>query len=66
MAYTEGDGIWRTIRGRRVFLQNSKSLYASMVRSGKFPEMKRPEEHHRISIACKLLGIEDSYRRWPR
>lgn len=41
MAYTEGDGIWRTIRGRRVFLENSKSLYASMVRRGKFPEMQQ-------------------------
>lgn len=61
MAYTEGDGIWRTIRGRRVFLQNSKSLYASMVRSGKFPGMKRPggndkEESGHIEITNKAIS----------
>ena len=61
MAYTEGDGVWRTIRGRRVFLENSKSLYASTVRSGKFPEMKRPggndkEESGHIEITNKAIS----------
>ena len=72
MAYTQGDGVWRTIRGRRVFLENGKSMYASMVRSGKFPEMrKKPRTLHLPSeeyarVMHELNTWYDSFKDEPR
>lgn len=68
MAYTQENGIWRTIRGRRVFLESGKSLYASMVRSGRFPELRNkastlylpPKEY--AHILHELNTWYDSFR----
>lgn len=34
--YEEKDGVWRTIRGRRVFIAKGESLSSAMAKSGKF------------------------------
>lgn len=36
----ENDGVWRTIRGRRVFIRKGESLDSAMKRSGKFNNSK--------------------------
>lgn len=72
MAYTQGDGVWRTIRGRRVFIENGKSLYASMVRSGKFPEMNKPARTLQLPkkeyghVMHELNTWYDSFKDEPR
>lgn len=40
--YTNEDGVWRTIGGRRVFIRNGQSLSDAMKESGKF---KKKEEN---------------------
>ena len=37
------DGVWRTIRGRRIFIRSGESLGSAMSRSGKFKDFKRNE-----------------------
>ena len=36
MKFSSGDGVWRTIGGRRVFIQEGESLSSAMKKSGKF------------------------------
>ena len=38
--YDDEDGVWRTIRGRRVFIREGESLGSAMSRSGKFKKEK--------------------------
>lgn len=39
----EKKGVWRTVRGRRIFIPEGQDLYTAMVNSGKFKELKRGE-----------------------
>lgn len=39
----EPDGVWRTIRGRRVFIKKGQSLHEAMRESGKFKNLKKEE-----------------------
>lgn len=44
----EKKGVWRTIRGRRVFIEEGQSLYDAMEKSGKFGKLQgsnRPQVH---------------------
>lgn len=40
----EPDGVWRTIRGRRVFIKKGQSLHEAMRESGKFKNLKKEEK----------------------
>ena len=39
--YDDEKGVWRTIRGRRVFIRDGESLGSAMARSGKFKNLTR-------------------------
>ena len=39
------DGVWRTIRGRRVFIRKGEDLESAMKRSGKFSEEDKKEDN---------------------
>lgn len=39
--YEEKDGVWRTIRGRRVFIAKGESLSSAMQKSGKFSRVEK-------------------------
>lgn len=41
----EEKGVWRTIRGRRVFIKEGQSLSDAMKNSGKFEEKKLIKNH---------------------
>lgn len=41
--YSNEDGVWRTIGGRRVFIKNGQSLEEAMKESGKFKKGQKPE-----------------------
>ena len=41
MSKEELQGVWRTIRGRRVFIRKGESLGSAMSRSGKFKNLTR-------------------------
>lgn len=38
--FKDGDGVWRTIGGRRVFIKTGQNLSSAMEESGKFPKTK--------------------------
>jgi len=38
-------GVWRTIRGRRVFIRDGESLASAMARSGKFKKSEAPNQN---------------------
>ena len=50
----EKDGVWRTIRGRRIFIASGESLGQAMAKSGKF---KRED----VRLAKSGLSIKDHY-----
>ena len=41
--FNENEGVWRTIRGRRVFIRKGASLAEAMQESGKFKDLKRKD-----------------------
>lgn len=43
MSKEELDGVWRTIRGRRIFIKKGESLGEAMSRSGKFSRVEKNE-----------------------
>lgn len=34
------DGVWRTVKGRRIFIEEGQSLSDAMRKSGKFEDLK--------------------------
>jgi len=52
----EKDGVWRTIRGRRIFIAKGESLGSAMAKSGKF---KRED----IRTAKSGVSAEDRFKR---
>jgi len=47
----EENGVWRTIRGRRVFIRSGEDLESAMKRSGKFGTKFSPEETENLRKA---------------
>lgn len=41
LSFDDGDGVWRTIGGRRVFIRSGQSLSSAMKESGKFKSAKK-------------------------
>ncbi len=41
LSFDDGDGVWRTIGGRRVFIREGQSLSDAMKKSGKFKSAKK-------------------------
>ncbi len=44
--FNEDDGVWRTIRGRRVFIREGESVESAMSRSGKFSRVERNKDKY--------------------
>ena len=71
---TEGyEGVWRTIRGKRVFIRKNEELEDAMKRSGKFGDMTKEwrEEYKnklekklsKYGVKCKIVGPDEkTYR----
>lgn len=60
MSKEELQGVWRTIRGRRVFIAKGESLGQAMSKSGKFNDngrLPRREDYHK---AKKQLAMEEA------
>jgi hypothetical protein len=51
----EIDGIWRTVRGRRIFIANGQSLSEAMAKSGKFKSLKDKSENSLMSEHIQKL-----------
>ena len=51
-----GGGVWRTVRGRRVFIKDGQSLTDAMKESGKFEENKKDNLQKKLK---ERLGKED-------
>ena len=43
LSFDDGDGVWRTIGGRRVFIREGQSLSDAMKKSGKFKNAKKKD-----------------------
>lgn len=48
------DGVWRTIRGRRVFIANGEDLETAMKKSGKFENEKNTGKSTRAEVVDKI------------
>lgn len=57
--YNKGDGVWRTIGGRRVFIKNGQDLVSAMKESGKFKNKKQEEEGKRLHAKAKQGAKDD-------
>ena len=72
MSKEELDGVWRTVRGRRIFIKKGESLDSAIERSGKFNDNDKEnlkklekviEEDKKIgNIANRLKAIENQQR----
>lgn len=60
-------GVWRTIRGRRVFIREGESLDEAMERSGKFNSLTDDERKEKqLEIIKKENPAEDEVHTWIR
>lgn len=57
----DGDGVWRTIGGRRVFIKHGYDLSTAMRESGKFNNIIREEPSRKynddVKFICKIRGV---------
>ena len=42
--FDEGDGVWRTVGGKHIFIRDGESLSSAMKRSGKFKLSSKKKE----------------------
>ena len=60
--YSKEKGVWRTIRGRRVFIKDGESLSDAMKNSGKFDNEKNTGKSTRAEVKEKIQKhIRDYY-----
>lgn len=62
MAKEDEDGVWRTVRGRRIFISNGESLVEAMKKSGKFKKKMHGPNDPKIKKANKPYEKEDAKR----
>lgn len=60
--YEETDGVWRTVRGRRIFIRKGEDLASAMKRSGKFDNLKRED----VQKAKKQLKVDEAKEKWNK
>ena len=60
--YDEEDGVWRTIGGKRIFIQKGESLSDAMKKSGKFPTQKKKEFKNNETKEETKVDIEKEYK----
>ena len=56
--YSNTDGVWRTIGGRRVFIKTGQSLTEAMKESGKFSKLNKTEKNTKITISKRKKNIK--------
>ena len=44
LSFDDGDGVWRTVGGKHIFIRTGESLSSAMKRSGKFKNAKKKNE----------------------
>ena len=57
--YSNTDGVWRTIGGRRVFIKTGQSLTEAMKESGKFSKLNKTKKNTKITISKE----EEEYKK---
>jgi len=57
------DGVWRTIRGRRIFIGKGESLKSAMSRSGKFKDFKREDIKDTKDILSRNDKVANTIRK---
>lgn len=57
--YMEEKGVWRTIRGRRIFIKDGQSLTEAMRDSGKFENDKKDDINTKNKSAFKSNNLSD-------
>ena len=61
------NGVWRTISGRRIFIEKGQDLETAMRKSGKFKELNDEERKERqLEIIKKGNPANDDYHTWIR
>lgn len=61
----EEDGVWRTIRGRRIFIKKGENLDSAMKRSGKF-NIDDNRKQKQLDVIKKNNPAEDDVHTWIR
>ena len=56
------DGVWRTIRGRRIFIKDGESLGSAMSRSGKFKreDIRTAKTEARFKSRADIITKKDN------
>lgn len=54
----EEKGVWRTVRGRRIFIKDGQSLTDAMRESGKFDNLTKPSDMTDEEIEAKIKELE--------
>lgn len=56
------NGVWRTVRGRRIFIRDGESLGSAMIRSGKFNDngkLPRREDYHKAKKQLAMIEANE-------
>lgn len=62
----EKDGVWRTIRGRRIFIGKGEDLATAMKKSGKFTENHGMPRREDVMKAKKQVAFDEAKERWHK
>lgn len=62
----EKDGVWRTIRGRRIFIAKGESLSSAMAKSGKFTENRGMPKREDVMKGKKELKRQEAVEKWHK
>ena len=54
----EEKGVWRTVRGRRIFIKEGQNLRDAMEKSGKFKNLDKTSKGEISEEARKFIGEE--------
>ena len=63
MSKEDMDGVWRTIRGRRIFIGKGEDLSTAMKKSGKFNDNGKLPKRENIREARESISVDDRMSR---
>lgn len=55
----EAKGVWRTVRGRRIFIEEGQDLFSAMQKSGKFKELGK-RSMYQVAKNHKQFGTDET------
>lgn len=56
------NGVWRTVRGRRIFIAEGQSLSDAIIKSGKFKSMEKQNDGHKEKSVSEIK--EEKQKHW--